>query len=117
MITEKSLGIGFKKFWYRKMSRNWSQKNLVLKKSLGIGIVQILGLVTHFPPPPPPTATFKTEFNFLFSTVLFAYRRSLTLDWGHGGQMFIVKLYYGITLKPIGTDLVTNLDITNLKRR
>ena len=32
--TEKSLGIGLEKIWYR-------------KKSLGIGIVQILGLVTH----------------------------------------------------------------------
>ena len=45
--TEKSLGTGLEKFWYRKKSRNRSRKNLVPKKSLGIGIVQILGLVTH----------------------------------------------------------------------
>ena len=48
MSTEKSLGIGLEKFWYRKKSRNRSRKNLVPKKSLGIGIVQILGLVTHW---------------------------------------------------------------------
>ena len=47
MSTEKSLGIGLDKFWYRKKSRNRSRKILVPKKSLGIGIVQILGLVTH----------------------------------------------------------------------
>ena len=47
MSTEISLGIGLEKFWYRKKSRNRSRKNLVPKKSLGIGIVQILGLVPH----------------------------------------------------------------------
>ena len=42
----------------------------------------------------------KADLNFLFSTVLFAYR-SLTLDWVQGEQMalFIVKLYYGIKTK------------------
>ena len=42
----------------------------------------------------------KAELNFLFSTVLFAYR-SLTLDWAQGGQMalFIVKLYYRVKTK------------------
>ena len=58
--TGKSLGTGPGKFWYRKKYRNQSQKNFVPKKvlelvsenfgtekSLGIGIVQILGLVTH----------------------------------------------------------------------
>merc|ERR1712018_1074918 len=50
MSTKKSLGIGLEKFWYRKKSRNRSRKNLVPKKSLGIGIVQILGLVTHCHP-------------------------------------------------------------------
>ena len=44
---ETSIGIGLKKNWYRKKSRNRSRKILVPKKSLGIGIVQILGLVTH----------------------------------------------------------------------
>ena len=52
MSTEKSLGIGLDKFWYRKKSRNRSRKILVPKKSLGIGIVQILGLITHCPPFP-----------------------------------------------------------------
>ena len=45
--TEKSLGTGLEKNWYRKKSRNRSRKNLVPKKSLGTGLVQILGLVTH----------------------------------------------------------------------
>ena len=47
--TEKSPGTGLGFFWYRKKSRNRSRKILVPKKSLGIGIVQILGLVTHWP--------------------------------------------------------------------
>ena len=34
LVPKKSLGIGLKKIWYR--------------KSLGIGIIQILGLVTHW---------------------------------------------------------------------
>jgi len=42
------IGTGLEKIWYRKKSRNRSRKNLVPKKSLGIGIVQILGLVTHW---------------------------------------------------------------------
>ena len=46
--TEKSPGTGLGKFWYRKKSQNRSRKILVPKKSLGIGIVQILGLVTHW---------------------------------------------------------------------
>ena len=46
--TEKSLGTGLEKNWYRKKSRNRSRKNLVPKKSLGTGLVQILGLVTHW---------------------------------------------------------------------
>ena len=71
--TEKSPGTGLENIWYRKKSRNRYRKNLVPKKvsesvsenfstekvsesvskkfgtekSLGIGIVQILGLVTH----------------------------------------------------------------------
>ena len=48
--TEKSPGTGLGFFWYRKKSRNRSRKILVPKKSLGIGIVQILGLVTHCAP-------------------------------------------------------------------
>ena len=73
--TEKSLGTGLEKIWYRKKSRNRSRKklvpkkvsepvskkfgtekksrnrsrkNLVQRKSLGTGLVQILGLVTHW---------------------------------------------------------------------
>jgi len=55
-----SLGTGLEKIWYRKKSWNRSRKNLVPKKvpepvskkfgtekSLGTGLVQILGLVTH----------------------------------------------------------------------
>ena len=38
--TEKIPGIGLGKFWYRKSTGT--------EKSLGIGIVQILGLVTHW---------------------------------------------------------------------
>ena len=39
---KKSIGIGFKKIWYRK----------------SIGIVQILGFVTHCHPPPPSFSEF-----------------------------------------------------------
>ena len=59
--TNKSSGTGLRKFWYRKKYLNRSGKNLVPKKvsepvsenfgtekSLGIAIVQILGLVTHW---------------------------------------------------------------------
>ena len=59
--TEKSLGTGLEKNEYLKKSLNRSRNNLVPKKvsesiskkfgtekSLGIGIVQILGLVTHW---------------------------------------------------------------------
>ena len=42
------IGTGLEKIWYRKKSWNRSRKNLVPKKSLGIGLVQILGLVTHW---------------------------------------------------------------------
>ena len=49
------IGTGLEKIWYRKKSRNWSRKNLVPKKSLGIGLVQILGLVTHCYLPDLPT--------------------------------------------------------------
>jgi len=45
--TEKSPGTGLENIWYQKKSRNRSRKILVPKKSLGIGIVPILGLVTH----------------------------------------------------------------------
>ena len=72
---EKSIGIGFEKFWYRKKYRyrfrkilvskkvsvsvskkNWYQKkyriryrkNLGSEKSFGFGFVQILGFVTHW---------------------------------------------------------------------
>ena len=40
--TEKSLGIGIEKIWYRKKSRNRSRKNLVPEKSLGTGIGNFL---------------------------------------------------------------------------
>ena len=45
--TEKSPGTGLEKNLVPKKSRNRSRKILLPKKSLGIGIVQILGLVTH----------------------------------------------------------------------
>ena len=45
---EKSIGIGFEKNWYRKKYRYRYRKKLVSEKSIGIGIVQILGFVTHW---------------------------------------------------------------------
>ena len=36
--TEKSLGTGLEKFWYRKKSRNRSRKSLVSKKNIGTNL-------------------------------------------------------------------------------
>ena len=47
MVPEKVSEPVSKKISTGKKSRNRSRKNLVLKKSLGFGIVQILGLVTR----------------------------------------------------------------------
>ena len=68
--TEKSLGTGLEKNWYRKKSRNQSRKNLVPKKSLGTGLAQILGLVTHCYHQSPWLKSLKQ----IFSNVKMIYR-------------------------------------------
>ena len=45
---EKSIGIGFENFWYRKKYRYRFRKKMVSEKSFGFGFVQILGFVTHW---------------------------------------------------------------------
>jgi len=47
VIFSGGIGTGIGKICYRKKSRNRSRKKFGTEKSPGIGIVQILGLVTH----------------------------------------------------------------------